>query len=125
MSSTILDRKPILSTRDLLEVLPGGGTGFLGLLLDSRWLAPCNPNESRPLYDSLKVRACLERVGNGEMPRPVYVWRTALGQDSAHLVDRRGKPVCNTREREWMGQVSNRQCTRCMGAAKALRVEEA
>ncbi len=116
--------KPLINATEVYAILPGKGRGAFEKLIAARWLAPVS-KERPPLYRSRDVAGCLERMDAGECPKPVYRWRTALGQDSAHLVDTKGRPVCNTREREWMGDVSGRQCTRCQGAGKTLRVEEA
>jgi len=123
--AAVLDRKPILSTTDALSVLPGGGSGILRLFRAAHWLKPCVDGK-RPFYRSSDVRACLERLGKGELPQAVYMWRSALGQDSAHLVDASGRPVCACREREWLhSAASSRLCTRCQGAAKTLNVANA
>ncbi len=99
------------------------GKGFLNLLLSAGWLAPCGRTAKRPFYRSEDVRKAPERIDPGEMPEAVFVWRTALGQDSAHLVGPKNQAVCGSREKEWMATVRARQCTRCMHAGKTLRVE--
>ncbi len=117
--------KPLLTTAEVWKMLPGQGQGMMRRLIAARWIGPCIGG-TRPIYRAADVAACLERLERGERPEPVHVWRTALGQDSAHLVDPQGRPVCNCRDREWMASMpSQRQCTRCQGAAKALRVEAA
>ena len=119
------DLKPLITTGEVCKMLPGQGRGMMQRLVAAKWLLP-RLGGTHPLYRSADVLACLDRLDRGESPEPVHSWRVAIGGEVAHLVDPRGRPVCNCRDREWLASVTSiRQCTRCQGAAKTLRVEGA
>lgn len=117
--------KPLLSNKDALGQLPGTGRGTLRKLIQSGWLTSCQPEGERPLYKAADLHKCLDRMANGETPKPIYEWKAALGQESCHLVLKHGNtPACTTTERNWTGPETPRKCTRCQHQAKALNVKD-
>ncbi|MDB6132476.1 MAG: hypothetical protein JWM59_719 [Verrucomicrobiales bacterium] len=121
--------KPVFSRTDALSVLPGGGSGILRQFLAARWIAPSAAGK-RPFFRSTDVRAPLERLGKGELPMVVHVWRTGHSLDGktvAHLVPAAGAahPLCGFRDVLFAGIPAQIKCTVCLGKSKTLRVEEA
>ncbi|MDB6133754.1 MAG: hypothetical protein JWM59_1997 [Verrucomicrobiales bacterium] len=122
--------KPIFSRTDALSVLPGGGSGILRQLLAARWIAP-SAVEGRPFYRSADVRTALERLGKGELPKPIHVWKAAIGGEGrpvAHVVLEAGRgrkrAACGCGSEWFSASPGMGRCPRCAGLAKLLRVEE-
>ncbi|RYD25462.1 MAG: hypothetical protein EOP86_27285 [Verrucomicrobiaceae bacterium] len=120
--------KPIFSRTDVLSVLPGGGSGILRQFLAARWFTPSVLGK-RPFFRSADVRTALERLGKGELPMVVHVWRTGHSLDGkavAHLVPAAGaaQPLCSFKGELFASLPAQIKCTVCLGKSKTLRVEE-
>ena len=127
MESTLA--KPLLSTTEALQMLPGRGSALLRRLLAARWIKPCIGG-TRPIYRAADVEGCLARLDKGEHPQAVHVWKAGIGLEGsravAHLVPAiGGKAACCGYKADWMSDShASTKCTRCQNHAKSLRVED-